>query len=378
MRTGLVGCGSLLAARRRRKTGARKRRRGGLRVPPVGAALGRFVGRQLPRTGARAHRAADPRAASSGSSSGRGLRRRSHGDRRRAPRRRPPTRAVRSSSTCRASYAQGTAVPLVLMLHGCTQTPADFETGTQMDAQADAAGFIVAYPEEPSSANVRGVLELVPARRPGARVAASRSCWRTSSRDLGKDYSVDAKQVFAAGLSAGRGHGRDPRRDVPRRVRGHRRALGPRVRGRHRRDVGASRPRRAADPAPRRRAISPSRRWGHRPGPVPVIVFHGDADQVVDSANGHADRLAVDRDRHARPAPASGAGVVTMGPAGGKTSPTRPTRTATSGKSLLELYIVNGMGHAWSGGKQRGLVHGPGTPRTRASILWQFFASHGR
>ena len=39
------------------------------------------------------------------------------------------------------------------MLHGCTQTPADFAAGTQMDALADQKQFIVVYPQQTSTYN---------------------------------------------------------------------------------------------------------------------------------------------------------------------------------------------------------------------------------
>ena len=52
-----------------------------------------------------------------------------------------------------SSYSAGRAMPLVVMLHGCTQTPDSFATSTGMDALGESAGFLVAYPEQPTSAN---------------------------------------------------------------------------------------------------------------------------------------------------------------------------------------------------------------------------------
>src|SRR5947207_13871790 len=51
------------------------------------------------------------------------------------------------------NYHPGTPVPLLVMLHGCTQTAADFAAGTRMDELADAHQFIVVYPQQTTLAH---------------------------------------------------------------------------------------------------------------------------------------------------------------------------------------------------------------------------------
>src|SRR2546427_11885076 len=50
-----------------------------------------------------------------------------------------------------ANYRVGTPAPMIVMLHGCAQTPADFAAATQMDQLADQKQFIVVYPQETST-----------------------------------------------------------------------------------------------------------------------------------------------------------------------------------------------------------------------------------
>src|SRR5580698_2562710 len=68
-------------------------------------------------------------------------------------------------------YHQGQLIPLVVMLHGCTQSPDDFAAGTRASDQRRDEG-------EPSL--IAGI-----------------------TRQVMQDYSVDPKRVFVAGLSAG-------------------------------------------------------------------------------------------------------------------------------------------------------------------------------
>src|SRR5438477_11821892 len=97
-------------------------------------------------------------------------------------------------------------LPLVVMLHGCTQSPEDFAAGTRMNFIAEEQNCFVVYPAQPSQAK-------------------QAKCWnwfRTADQQRGRgepsliagitrqimgDHSVDRKRIYGGGVSAGAGAG---------------------------------------------------------------------------------------------------------------------------------------------------------------------------
>ncbi|WP_309680220.1 PHB depolymerase family esterase [Polaromonas sp.] len=100
-----------------------------------------------------------------------------------------------------ASRAASAPLPLVVMLHGCQQTAADFAASTRMNRLAERKGFAVLYPQQSGTADAH-------------------RCWhwyqRSTQQGLGEvrqiaqlvaqlqgRHALDASRTYVAGLSAG-------------------------------------------------------------------------------------------------------------------------------------------------------------------------------
>jgi poly(hydroxyalkanoate) depolymerase family esterase len=255
------------------------------------------------------------------------------------------------------SRYQGQPLPLVVMLHGCRQSPDDFAAGTRMNFLAEEQNCFVAYPEQPSGAN-------------------QAKCWnwfRTSDQQRGggepsliggitrqimRDYSIDPKRVYVGGLSAGgaaaaimgatyadlyaavgihSGLACGVASDVPSAFVAMRRGGGS-------------------------EAIAEARI------PVPTIIFHGDHDTTVHPNNG--DQILKQSAKATSSTTKMLRGRVPLGHAY-----TRTIFTDAGGRAISEHWNIHGASHAWSGGNPAGSYTDPRGPDATREML-RFFLEH--
>jgi poly(hydroxyalkanoate) depolymerase family esterase len=281
-------------------------------------------------------------------------------------------------------YEEGTPVPMVLVLHGCLTEPNSMAAVSRFNELADQEKFIVVYPRQNVTSN--------PER-----------CWNfmlsfNQSRDTGEpailkgivdrvksEYSIDDSRVYVTGISAGGAMTSVMAAcysDVFAAASVHAGAMYK---------VGIGLVTSAVsmllgspfDPNERGRAA-----WNCAGAPrrlIPVLVFHGTADSVVNPVNG--DQVVqqfiqtndlgddgLDNDT-ARFSPSHVAEGLTPVPDGRRF--TVATFKNSAGVVVAQKYTIDGMNHAWSGGPAL-LPFSDELGPDSTVISWDFFKNYQR
>ncbi len=250
----------------------------------------------------------------------------------------------------------GQKLPLVVMLHGCTQSPDDFAAGTRMNELAEEMTFLVVYPCQPQSANMSKCWNWYSPGDQG-RDHGEPSIIAGITRAVLDEFSADPGSVYIAGLSAGGAAAAIMGAAYP--------DLYSAIGVHSGLACGAARDMPSAFAAMRQGGNSLRSRTA---APVPTIVFHGDRDSTVSPING--DQVAAQSKAKAELRIAEEDGV-----SEGGMRFTRRIETDASGKPVIEHWTLHGAGHAWSGGSAAGSYTDPRGPEASRAMM-RFFLQH--
>jgi len=225
--------------------------------------------------------------------------------------------------------------PLVVVLHGCTQTPEGYDRGAGWTHLAERHGFAVLYPEQLRANNANGCFNWF---EPGdmRRDAGEPASIKAMIDKMVADHALDSSRIYITGLSAGAAMAGVMLATYPEVF-----ASGGLIAGlpygtaasmpaafSRMQSRGRETDRQLGDLV--RKASSHSGRW------PTVSIWHGTADTTVNASNADA-TVAQWRDVHGL-GETDGLEVSIGG------HPHRVWRDA-SGRICVEEYVITGMGH---------------------------------
>jgi poly(hydroxyalkanoate) depolymerase family esterase len=271
-----------------------------------------------------------------------------------------------------SKYKSGTAMPLVVALHGCTQSAGGFRQLTRWDTLAEAKGFIVVFPQQSKDDN-------------------SMKCWNFFQqahmlRDSGEPaviagitrwvqahYTINARRIYVGGLSAGGAMSSVMAATYPDVFAAA--GIGS---GCEYAATATCAGYKSADPVTAGQQAYKA--MGSHARPMPVVLFEGDKDTTVPPVNAQQIVQQWQVTNDLADGGASGsiplrASKVTGGSVPGGHAYTVTEYPDGQGKEMLQSWLVNGMGHAWSGGCSCQQFSDPAGP-DETGAMYAFFTAH--
>jgi len=264
--------------------------------------------------------------------------------------------------------------PMMVMLHGCTQSADDFAAGTQMNRLAEAHGFLVVYPEQGAHANASKCWNWFQPQdqvRGGGEPALIAGI----VREVAARHGADDRRIFVAGLSAGAAMAvvlGETYPDLFAGVGAHSglpygsahdiaSALAT-MKGGRSGLAGLQNLPGAAAQAPKKAVQS-----------LPLIVFHGDRDHTVQHMNG-AEIVRQAREAHESKGPSPLITAMQVGESARGRRYSRTLHADETGQAQIESWTLHGAGHAWSGGDAGGSYTDGAGPDASAEMVRFFLA----
>jgi poly(hydroxyalkanoate) depolymerase family esterase len=244
---------------------------------------------------------------------------------------------------------------LIVMLHGCTQDPEDFATGTGMNAVAETHGLLVAYPAQTQAHNQMSCWNWFnPADQ--KRGQGEPAIVAGITLEIAEEFALTRDRIFIAGMSAGGAMAAVLAETYPDLYAAVGIHSGLATGTAHNVVSALAAMRGEAGLAPKGgdRAARPRR--------VRTIIFHGSEDRTVHPSN--ALRLVASSSDGAPP-------DRTRGASRGGRSFTRSVYAGPEG-STTEYWSIDGAGHAWSGGHKSGSYTDHAGPDASAEMV-RFF-----
>ncbi len=267
-----------------------------------------------------------------------------------------------------SSYDGKSAMPLVVVLHGCTQDPDNVARGTRFNEVAERSKVLVAYPEQPAAANGLKCWNWFDAAHQ-KRDQGEPALIASITRQVMSDMKVDSHRVYIVGLSAGAAMALTVAYAYPEMFA---------ATGLHSgiaygvatstaeaiRRMGAG----AADPVDLGAIVVKGIGSNH---PIPTIVFQGKSDKTVNAAN--ADNIVAQLKTGFDPSLLAAHDEKSDTTAQGY----HFTRRVFGLPSLIEEWSVDELGHAWSGGSKDGTYTDERGPDATREIM-RFLLEHKR
>jgi poly(hydroxyalkanoate) depolymerase family esterase len=272
----------------------------------------------------------------------------------------------------------GEKLPLLVMLHGCSQSPEQFASETRMNELARSEKFIVVYPDQ---ANTSQRFQCWTFYRELQRSSEEGEAGliRTIVKAVSTRHAVDEQRIYLAGFSAGGAMAAQLAATFPKLFA----AVGIHSGMEYGVADGAFEAVEAMEkggPNPEETGREAYVAMGNRADPVPTIVLHGLDDEIVAPVNG---RQAAEQ--AAQTLDLIGDGIdddyidyvpdsVITDSTPGHPSVRREYRYSDGRLGVVE-YRIEGLAHSWSGGSRNGVYTDPRAPDA-SKIIWDFFKRH--